>query len=275
MCLSSNLVVSENGEGYERRAYCVAALAIILVSVVFAVWNLYPDLHGVGACLDLLTVIASAAAFWASLRVLEKQRGILYDLLRAPWFYISAGLGLWLVAETIWFIYAAFLGRPLEVSLADSMWLSGYVSMIFGLYRGIKPLASISKDVKQVSRKVRLATVIPIALGVLLLALVITSAPREVIAKEPQVVVIDNLYMILDLVLLALTLQRVAFFYGGKVAKGPALFSLGLALMAISDMPYFVAGGYYPGNLLDLIYVISYIVIATGIYIYSKQPPVA
>ena len=58
------------------------------------------------------------------------------------------------------------------------------------------------------------------------------------------------------------------------VENGHILLSIGFALLAVSDLPYSVIGGYYPGNLLDLLYVISYIVITIGIYIYSKQPTI-
>ncbi len=258
-------------EDYEKKAYLVAVLATVVIVLTFSLWCLYPGLYDVELYLNVLAVVAAGATFWVSLRVLDRQRWILYDLLRAPWFYISTGLGLWLVAETMWLSYIVLFGEPLELSLADIAWLMGYVFIAIGLYRGVKPLSLLSREAR-LSHRMRLAYALPLALGVILAAATLAEVPQAIAEEGLLTVIVDTSYVLLDLLLLTLSLEGVVFFYGGRLAKGASLFSVGLALLAVSDLPYFAIGGYYPGNILDLFYVLSYVVMATGIYIYSKQP---
>ena len=260
-------------ENCEKKTYLLSILAITAVASFFVLMSLYSEPRYVELYVNVVTVLAAGATFWASLQVLEGQKWILYELLRAPWFYISVGLGLWLIAETVWLTYIVLLGEPLELSIADIAWVLGYVFMFAGLYRGVKPLHLLAKDTG-LSRKTKLVYIAPLVLGILLIAETLAEAPRAIAEEGLPAVIMDTSYILLDVVLLTLSLETIVFFYGGKVARGLTLFSTGLALLAISDLPYFAIGGYYPGNPLDLLYIVSYMVIATGIYIYSRQLPV-
>lgn len=260
-------------EHYNERIYPFSVMSIVAVALTFTLLILYSEPRCVELYVNTLTVLAIGAAFWASLQVLKRQKLILYELLRASWLYISTGLGLWLVAETAWLTYILLLEEPLELSVADIAWALGYAFMFAGLYRGVKPLSFLTKSTG-LGHKMRLTYAIPLVLGTLLVAATLTEIP-EAIAKEGLLtVVVDTSYVLLDIVLLTLSLKAVVFFWRGRFVRGPALFSVGLALLAVSDLPYFAIGGYYPGNPLDLLCAVSYIVMATGIYVYSKQPPV-
>jgi len=247
-------------------------LAVIAATSIFASLPLYSEPRHVELYVNALTVLAAGAAFWASLRVLERQKLILYELLRAPWFYISTGLGLWLVAETLWLAYILLVGEPLELSAADIAWVLGYILVFAGLYKGVKPLSSSLKST--LGHRMKLALGPPLLLGALLVAAALAEIPEAIAEEGLLVVIVDTSYVLLDMVLLTLSLEAVAFFWRGKFARGPALFSLGLALLAVGDLPYFAVGGYCPGSLLDLLYAVSYMVMATGIYVYSRRPPV-
>jgi len=268
--------VSSTWRGYRcygKKVYTLSLLAVIAATSIFVFLSLYSEPRHVELYVNALTVLAAGAAFWASLRVLERQKLILYELLRAPWFYISTGLGLWLAAETLWLAYIVLLGEPLELSVADIAWVLGYVFVFAGLYKGVKPLSPLLRNAN-LGRKMRLALGLPLLLGALLVAATLAEVPEAVAEEGLLVVIVDSLYVLLDIVLLTLSLEAMVFFWKGKFVSGPALFSLGLALLAVSDLPYFAVGGYYPGNALDLLCVVSYIVMAAGIYVYSRQPPV-
>ena len=248
-----------------------AYLAVVAATSIFASLSLHSEPRHVELYVNALTVLAAGAAFWASLRVLERQKLILYELLRAPWFYISTGLGLWLVAETLWLAYILLVGEPLELSAADIAWVLGYILVFAGLYKGVKPLSSSLKST--LGHRMKLALGPPLLLGALLVA-TLAEIPEAIAEEGLLVVIVDTSYVLLDMVLLTLSLEAVAFFWRGKFARGPALFSLGLALLAVGDLPYFAVGGYCPGSLLDLLYAVSYMVMAAGIYDYSRRPPV-
>jgi len=223
--------------------------------------------------LNTLTVLTAGFSFWASLRVLNRQKWILYDILKASWFYISLGIGLCLTAETIWLVYIILLGEPQELSIADLAWIFGYIFIFAGLYKNVKPLYSIVKSAG-LDYKTKIVYAAPLVIGAILIGTILAAIPGTLAREDLLTVIVDTSYIILDLILFTLSLEAAIFFHGGKAAKGHILFSTGLALLAISDLPYFVIGGYYPGNILDLLYVISYIVIATGIYVYSRQSPI-
>ncbi len=257
-----------------QKTYLISTLSIIIIIiVVFIILSIYSEPHYVELYLNTLTVLAAGVSFWASLKALKKQKWILYDLLKASWFYISVGIGLWLTAETIWLAYIIFLGEPLKLSIADLAWVLGYVFVFAGLYIGVKPLSSIVKSVN-LSYKTKIVYAVPLVIGAILIGTTLAAIPSALAEEHLLTVIVDTSYIILDLILFTLSLEIVISFYGGKVAKGHIFFSTGLALRAISDLPYFAIGGYYPGNILDLLYVISYIVIASGIYVCSRQSPI-
>ncbi|RLE84981.1 MAG: hypothetical protein DRJ39_02305 [Thermoprotei archaeon] len=262
-----------NFEGIEKTIHFLTGLTIAFIVLIFVLWQLFLGTHGIDLYLNTLTVLAAGAALWSSLQVMKKQKMILYRLLKTSWFYISLGLSFWLIAETLWLAYILFLGEPLKLSTADIAWTLGYFFVFLGLYKGIKPISSILKS-SGLSSRMKLAYTIPLALGALLIALALAEVPEAIEEEGLITVFIDTSYVILDLLLLTLSIESVLFFYRSKITKGLYVFSIGLLLLTISDLPYFTIGGYYPGNLLDLLYVISYVVMAAGIYFYSRQPPV-
>jgi len=260
----------------ERRGsqvYYFLALSVAAAVLTFSLLTLYSEPRCVELYVNTLTVLAAGAAFWASLRVLERQKLILYELLRASWFYVSTGLGLWLAAETLWLAHIALLGEPPGLSAADIARALGYALVLAGLYKGVKPLSLLTRGAG-LGYKMRLAYAIPSALGALLIAAALAEIPRAVAEEGLLAVIVGISYVVLDAALLTLSLKAVAFFWRGRFVGGPALLSLGLALLAVSDSPYSAVGGYYPGNPLDMLRAISYMVMAAGIYAYSRQPPV-
>ena len=248
----------------ERGACALLSLAVLL--------GLTSPLCGhLGFCLGALTVVCAGAAFWASLRIVERQKGLLYKLLRVPWFYTSTGLGIWLMAETVRLAHLALLGYMFKPSPADAVWVLGYVFLLTGLYKCSVPISSLARDAG-LGSKLWVARVIPLALSVPLVAAVLAASHEAAAHGLWGVVAANALRVVMDLVLLTFSLEEIVMFYGGKMARSLALFSLGLAVMALSDLPYSVVGGYWPGNPLDALRVASYALMALGVYLYSKQP---
>jgi len=260
----------------ERRGsqvYYSFAPSVAAAVLTFSLLALYSEPRCVELYANTLTVLAAGASFWASLRVLERQKLILYEPLRASWFYVSTGLGLWLVAEALRLAHIALLGGPPGLSAADVARALGYALVLAGLYRGVKPLSLLTRGA-DLGYKARLAYAIPPALGAPLIAAALAEIPEAVAEEGLLTAIVGVSYVVLDAALLTLSLKAVAFFWRGRFVGGPALLSLGLALLAVSDLPYSAVGGYYPGNPLDMLRAISYMVMAAGIYAYSRQPPV-
>ena len=224
-----------------------------------------------GFCLGALTVVCAGAAFWASLRIVERQKGLLYKLLRVPWFYVSTGLGLWLAAETVRLAHLALVGYLFRPSPADAVWMLGYVFMLVGLYRCAVPISSLANSAG-LGGKLWAARLIPLALSIPLAVAVLAGSEEAAARGLWAVVAMNAMRVAMDLVLLLLSLEEMVVFYGGGMAKSLALLSLGLVAMALSDLPYSLVGGYWPGNPLDALRVASYALIALGVYSYSKQP---
>ena len=224
-----------------------------------------------GAYIGALTVLASAATFWSSLKVLEKQKRILYDLIRAPWLHISVGLGLWLVASTTQLVFILLAVEPPDASFADIVKMLGYSFMIAGLSRSFGSLASLAKKT-YLKRRIVMAYALPITLGAVLLTISLGALPQASLQGKLASTLISTAYIILDIALFTLSLEGTAIFLGGEAAKGLTIFSAGLALLAVSHLPHITLGSYNLTYILDLINIVSNIVMATGIYLYSKQP---
>lgn len=249
-----------------RRRGCVFPF-LLAVGVALLV----PCCGHLGLYFGALTVLCAGAAFWASLKIVERQRGLLYRLLKAPWFYTSTGLGLWLTAETVRLAHLALMGYLFKPSPADAVWVLGYIFLLIGLYRCANPLSSLARNAG-LGGKLWIARAIPLALSVPLVAAVLVSSHEAAAGGLWAVIAANAMRVAMDLVLLTFSLEEMVVFYGGKMARSLALFSLGLAVMALSDLPYSVVGGYWPGNPLDALRVASYALMALGIYSYSKQP---
>src|SRR5437899_12055724 len=93
-----------------RRAFVVAAAAVALVSLAYAlnIRTAYFGQHAVTAMDDIgeavAAALASAACAWAASRAAGNDR--------LGWALMSISAGFWAAGEVVWAIYQVVLGTP-------------------------------------------------------------------------------------------------------------------------------------------------------------------
>ena len=217
----------------------------------------------------IIPVILLGIAVWLSFHIVSRQRFITYRLLNIPWFYVTMGLCLWFIAKNIEILYVLWLSFFSEISIADLLYLLGYVFFIIGLYRGIRFFSQVVKEVHSLKQKIKYAYIIPLLIGSLFLGTFLTNI-KFILIENPIILILNILYFVLDLLLLMFSLEVSLIFYGGEVARGFIVLSLGLALLSLCELQYFLVGSW----LFDILYMVSHVFITLGVYTYSESMPI-
>ncbi|HXH20948.1 MAG TPA: GGDEF domain-containing protein [Dehalococcoidia bacterium] len=232
-------------------AFSVAVLAVCLV-----VQAAGEDLAA--ATLDLVTVATAVVAAWTSFRASRTSR----RRVRAGWTLVAAGLLAWTAGDAMWAFYQVVLGDELPFpSGADAAYLAGY-PLVFA---GVLFLAMPSRTVAVVRTAIDASLVVVLAAGpvwhyVLEPAFADNSVP---VATR----VLGALYPAGDL--LILFALAVAALRGWRDTWGVVmgLLGTGLAVMMAADFSFALlatSGDYQSGGLLDLGWVVGYLLVAAA-----------
>src|SRR5438067_3559085 len=250
-----------------RRTFVVAAAAVALVSVLYALNIRTAPLgqHAVTAMDDIgeavAAAVASAVCAWAATRASGKDR--------LGWALMSISAGLWSAGEVVWSIYEVGLGLQVPYpSLADA----GFLSAVPFAVAGIRAFWS---DARGTSSHWR------VWFDGVIVALALTSTAwgfglRTVYASEEPwtTKAFDLAYPVSDILIgtvLFLAIRRATHQQKGRMA----LLLAGVAAYSVSDsaFSYLTAQGAFGsvGSVLDTGWFAGYLVIALAA-IYPAAP---
>ncbi len=232
---------------------------------------MYQILQGLKSIIFAVITIASLVTFWASLKVLEKQRWVIEDYKKASWFYISAGIGIWAVAHAINFFYEYTGSFTSVFSVADLVMYFGYILLLGGFHISVKPITSLIKDT-EISTNIKMVYIFTSLVGLLLIIMVLANIPNILAEKGLFTILGETLYIIFDIAMLTTMLKIIVLYLGGTIAKRFATLAFGFAVITIGDSLLAITGDYMLYN--GIIRIIGYVILATAIYKYSDMPPV-
>jgi diguanylate cyclase len=190
----------------------------------------------------------------------------------APWRWLTAGLGLYLLGELSWAIKEVVLGIDFPFpSVADIFWVAAYPPLLIGL----------ALAWRQLGVKLRLGEKFGLGISagaVVLAAATFLLAPIALSELDPVEKGLSVFYPLADIVLLVPAAAMVLALGGSLLGRAWRLVSLGLALIALADLTfsYLVWRGLYwesvgqPGNLVDLVWTAGYLAIAVAGFRYAK-----
>jgi hypothetical protein len=177
----------------------------------------------------------------------------------------TIGLFCWFLGETTWGIYEIILGlgKPIA-SVADVFWITGYPFLLLGLYYVWK-ITIVSN-----SKKRLLALIILIISGCFfMIKLAIPSLTDTKISIVEKVSTAG--YVIGDAALLVALICVITHLFGGKFAKTWVLILLAIFITTIADIYYMnFSEVYETGNLIDLFWDFSYILMAFGFFYHRE-----
>jgi hypothetical protein len=247
------------------RGFRIWLASVVILTAVFALQSLYPDL--IGPLSNVFPTVCASGAFASALLCLRRY-GFGTRSFEAIWFCFALGTGLWVLAEATWATYYFLLNIQVPYpSLADIFYVGGYLPTIAGLGTYLATFR-----VGMTRQRLGLATVV--------IGLATTMAMGFVLPIEfaqnlsPVNLMTDMIYPVLDLVLFSLAVLSLAIFYGGTIARWWILFGLGATLYAVADEFFLyqvAAGSYYNGGLDDFIFLIGYLVLALAFYAHRKE----
>ncbi len=180
-------------------------------------------------------------------------------------FFLSLGVFFWFLGETTWGVYEIFFGIKAPVaSLADFFWLIGYPIFFFGLYH-------TCKIVQVKIKKTKLFFLILFALLLFTFAFylsysTITSVELNFLEKLSTVG-----YVIGDFLLLLFSICAITSLLKTETFKLYFLIIFSIISMCIADIYYMnFLETYEAGNLIDLFWDLSYILLAFGFF-YNRE----
>ena len=245
------------------RLWMVSACA---VAAVFAFQSFYPSL--IGPLSNVFPAMTAGSAFASALLCLKRYKFSLRRRFEAAWFFFALGMGLWVVAEVTWAVYYFILDVTVPFpSVADLFYVGGYFPIVAGalLYIGVFKVALTPR---------RLIAALGI-FGVAMALAMIFILPIEFTAgRSILLILVDLIYPVLDLSLVAVSAIALAIFYGGKLARWWVLFGFSAILYVVGDELFVYqtsVGTYYNGGVDDLIFLFGYLAFALAFHAHRRE----
>lgn len=247
----------------------LAFLFIVLAGKLLLAGNegIYTLLSDLASVLSALVAALLFSGVWIRTKNTDRSRRI--------WGQIAIGMLLWMIAEGIWAFYEVILNRPVPYpSLADALWLLGYIPIYFALYIRYRSFRSAQPTLRQRFVIAFLALLFSsLIIYYILVPIVQSFDPGRLLES-----LLNIAYPLFDLILLILTMVIVFSLEQGRFSFTWRLFGLGFVAMAAADLMFSYASWneiYYPDGhlnivslLIDMSYYVSYLVLGLGIYSY-------
>jgi len=246
-----------------KRMHLVFGILLILFLISVLLYTFQPLGDQFYIICDLTVIIFSFLSFVFGLYAYEfygfssiKGKALLF---------LTLGVFFWFLGETTWGVYEIVLGIEAPVaSVADMFWLIGYPLFLAGFYYVWK-IASTSISKKRL-----------LILSVLIIAIcsfmTYISTPILTDTEMSSAEKISTAgYVIGDTLILVALMVAVTYLLGGKFAKGWSIILLSIFLMSVADIYYMnFLEVYKAGNLIDLFWDLSYILLAFGFFYHRE-----
>ncbi len=243
----------------------VAVISVVALAYVFHDALGFSAVRWVVDLADMLLAIActlGAGILWQSF-----EKG---ETLRRVWGLLALGLLLWAVGETMWAINELILGIDPYPSVADVTYVAAYVPLFVALitrYRSLRVMPPRGHLIGVLS-----------AYGVLVVITVVFVIRPMLIEPDlerPTELVLNVLYPLGDLSLAFALALSVLVILGGEFSRPWMFITAGLLTIAVYDLLfsyatwreiYLVTGASALTALIDVLYVVGYVVLGIGIY---------
>lgn len=238
------------------------------VSLVYLFQAMYPDLIYVVS--NVLSPSIAGVAVLLSAAALLKYWGNPQDKFSTIWLCFTLGMVFWFLGELIWAVYSLFLGVEIPYpSIADLLWLLGYVPLIIALQLYIHAFRFA------ISKTMYVATAVAVSIAAFIVfALLALPVLTEAQGTETVTLIIDLAYPALDLSLFSMSFRGLLIFLQGKIAKAWMLINAANVMMSIADILFSfttLQGTYYNGHLLELLYYMGYMFFALAFYTHRNE----
>jgi len=244
-------------------------LAVLVLGGVFAVFYAVAQSWGwwLGASTDVLFVLVSGmTAAFGLLVVREDRKGVqslthLRLRLRRVHFGFFLVILLWFLGECTWTVYGVILGVQVPYpSIADVFYLAGYIPAFLSILGFMRIFQRLVTPLKKIVSALVGLLILGVTAVFLLTPLSVSSSPVFVKA-------FDLAYPLMDAVLMALVTTRLIAFIGTSLGRPWTWIFCGLLLYSFADIMFSwgtLAGWYYSGHPIELLWLYGYLAFALG-----------
>ena len=238
----------------QTGTYIVSSLAAVSFIMVFASY-LGKDVTNVVANWIFIPVPAAAVV----LSILFAIRNGTKGNHGKAWILFSLSMICWFIGEQVWLVYDLVYNEDPFPSLADFFYLIGYVFFFaFSLY--------YLRPVKNAITKKMIGTAIAISTSLLIPTMYYSLNNTDYNSFE---FALAASYPALDAVTLVPSMIGIVLFLGGKVNFMWTLVMLGMLIFVMADTGFLatdMAGEYYEGHPVNILYLWSYLLFAFGVH---------
>lgn len=250
-------------------------LVVLGLGVAFAVFYAVAQSWGwwLGASTDMLFVLVSGTTAAFALLVVREDRKAqslthLRQRLRSVHFGFFLAILLWFLGECTWSIYGVVLGVQVPYpSIADVFYLTGYIPAFVSILGFMRIFQKLVTPLKKIVSLLVALLILGVTIVFLLTPLSVSSSPVFVKA-------FDLAYPVLDAVLMALVMMRLIAFIGTSLGRPWTWIFCGLLLYSFADIIFSwgtLAGWYYSGHPIELLWLYGYLALALGFNRQRKQ----
>jgi len=195
------------------------------------------------------------------------------DQSRPMWAGLTMGWALWSIAEG-WWAVAALIDQVVHYpSVADVLWLAGYLPIYYAFWSRIRSLPEIVRPIQRLAMWATSLGVFFFTLFFILLPILQNNDPNAFWES-----VLNVLYPLADIALLLLVLKILFTYEGGMYGAAWRWLGLGFIFFAAGDLAFTYTnshGLYYPDQqvnfissfLVDIPYNLSYVLCITAMLI--------
>jgi len=244
-------------------------LIALVLGVAFAVFYAVAQSWGwwLGTSTNILFVLVSGMTAAFGLLVVREDRKGAQSLthlrlrLRRVHFGFFLVILLWFLGECTWTVYAVILGVQVPYpSIADVFYLAGYIPAFLSILGFMRIFQRLVTPLKKIVSALVGLLILGVTAVFLLTPLSVSSSPVFVKA-------FDLAYPVMDAVLMALVTTRLIAFIGTSLGRPWTWIFCGLLLYSFADIMFSwgtLAGWYYSGHPIELLWLYGYLAFALG-----------
>ena len=251
-----------------RTAYITSLVLSISLALIYLFQGRYPDFMYFFS--NAFYPFVAGVAVIVSGFALRKYWGNPGDKYSKIWTSFTLGMVFWFLGELSWAIYALLLSIEIPYpSIADVVWLIGYVPLFIALYLYIRTFQfAISKT---------MFTIATVAVCITSLAFLLFLVPpifADASEHDMVTLTVDIAYPALDIVLFSLSILGMLIFAKGKIAQAWLLINGAILMNVVGDVLFSyttLQGTYYNGHWSELFFAWGYILFALAFYVHNKK----
>jgi hypothetical protein len=244
-------------------------LVVLGLGGAFAVFYTVAQSWGwwLGTSTNILFVLVSGMTAAFGLLVVREDRKRVQSLthlrlrLRRVHFGFFLVILLWFLGECTWTVYAVILGVQVPYpSIADVFYLAGYIPAFLSILGFMRIFQRLVTPLKKIVSALVGLLILGVTAVFLLTPLSVSSSPVFVKA-------FDLAYPVMDAVLMALVTTRLIAFIGTSLGRPWTWIFCGLLLYSFADIMFSwgtLAGWYYSGHPIELLWLYGYLAFALG-----------